>query len=77
MSEDELYEQGFNSGYISALQKISHELIMKKEPIIRGILVGELSSEEDLAILNTINEIEKVVEEEKGNFEDEESWLDG
>lgn len=77
MLEDELYEQGFNSGYISALQKISHELVMKKEPILRGILVGELSSEEDLAILNTINEIEKVVEEEKENFEDEESWLDG
>lgn len=68
MLEDGLYEQGFNSGYISALQKISHELVMKKEPILRGILVGELSSEEDLAILNTINEIEKVVEEEKEKF---------
>lgn len=68
MLEDELYEQGFNSGYIGALQKISHELVMKKEPILRGILVGELSSEEDLAILNTINEIEKVVEEEKEKF---------
>lgn len=76
MLEDELYEQGFNSGYISALQKISHKLVMKKEPILRGILVGKLSSEEDLAILNTINEIEKIVEKEKESLEDEESWLD-
>lgn len=76
MLEDELYEQGFNSGYISALQKISHKLSMKKEPILRGILVGKLSSEEDLAILNTINEIEKIVEKEKESLEDEESWLD-
>lgn len=76
MLEDELYEQGFNSGYISALQKISHKLAMKKEPILRGILVGKLSSEEDLAILNTINEIEKIVEKEKESLGDEESWLD-
>lgn len=76
MLGDELYEQGFNSGYISALQKISHKLVMKKEPILRGILVGRLSSEEDLAILNTINEIEKIVEKEKESLEDEESWLD-
>lgn len=76
MLEDELYEQGFNSGYIRALQKISHKLAMKKEPILRGILVGKLSSEEDLAILNTINEIEKIVEKEKESLEDEESWLD-
>lgn len=76
MLEDELYGHGFNSGYISALQKISYKLAMKKEPILRGILVGELSSEEDLVILNTINEIEKVLEEEKENFKDGESWLD-